>query len=188
MKHIQQLLYITGLVALLASGFVSCGKVVKPTSLIVLDSVRHYYPLLQGQVVDMSFRVANIGDEPLVFTDIMPSCGCIATDASLNKVILPGKEEKLYFKFNTLKYTGYVKHSIRLFGNIKPSGMAVITFDLVVVPPYDYGPDYEEHYWHEDDKKDWAGPGGRYKGQYWVPSEMDNAYTRTYFHLLDDKK
>ena len=46
--------------------------------------------------------------------------------------------------FDTTKNIGYVRHSIRLFGNVLPRGMAVLTFDVNVVPPSFDQPDYEE--------------------------------------------
>lgn len=114
------------------------------TNLMIQDSIRHYYPLVQGMDLTLYWRVANVGESPLVLTDVQPSCGCIVESVEGNNVILPGKEEILKFTFNSSKYNGYVKHTIRLFGNIAPEGMATMTFDLNVVPSTQEFHDYEE--------------------------------------------
>ena len=54
-----------------------CKKKVRPTTMVIKDSVRHYYPIKQGQQLDIMFTITNTGDAPLVISDIQPSCGCI---------------------------------------------------------------------------------------------------------------
>ncbi|MDD4760940.1 MAG: DUF1573 domain-containing protein, partial [Bacteroidaceae bacterium] len=57
--------------------FFSCAKKVGPTTVQVEDSIRHYYPLVLGDNLDVVYKVTNTGFSPLVITDIQPSCGCI---------------------------------------------------------------------------------------------------------------
>lgn len=67
----------------------ACSKVVYPTQIVVQDSIRHYYPLIQGQDIVMKYRIANIGKEPLVITDIIAGAGCESIDKQHNNIILP---------------------------------------------------------------------------------------------------
>lgn len=126
--------------------FSSCKKKVGPTAMIVEDSIRHYYSVLQGQELEMTFRVKNIGKTPLVISDIQPSCGCISVDKDEQNLILPNKEGRFKFIFKSEKYVGYVHHTIRLFGNMEPNGMSEFIFDTNIVPPYHASPDYEDVY------------------------------------------
>ena len=103
-----------------------CKKKVRPTTMVIKDSVRHYYPIKQGQQLDIMFTITNTGDAPLVISDIQPSCGCIILDKS-SHIIIPE-----------------VVHRIRIFGNMLPNGKAELTFDVNVVPDADYTRDYEE--------------------------------------------
>lgn len=145
---------LTAFVATISLGTLSsCNKKVGKTSVIVMDSVRHYYSVLQGQELKLTYRIANLGDNPLVFTDIQPSCGCISDDGDDNNVVLPHAEGKLQFTFRTNKYVGYVHHTIRCFGNVEPNGMLELIFDTNVVPPYMGSPDYEDIYKREQDEK-----------------------------------
>lgn len=132
---------------------VGCRKKVGPTSVMVEDSIRHYYPVVQGQVLDLQYRLGNVGNTPLVITDIQPSCGCIAVDAKYNNIVPPGKEITLRFKYRSEMNVGYVHHTIRLFGNILPRGMTAFVFDVNVVPRSDYTRDYEEIYKEESDRR-----------------------------------
>lgn len=142
------LLYIIVLcAAAIATGaLTSCKKTVSMTTVAVKDSVRHYYPLVQGTDLTLVYDVTNTGSSPLVITDVQPSCGCIEMEKEEEYVVIPGKAAHLTFVFHSAKNCGYVKHTIRLYGNMKPSGMACLVFDTNVIPPADVTPDYEELY------------------------------------------
>ena len=49
-------------------------------------------------------------------------------------------------KYDSRKNVGKVEHAIRFWGNIEPSGMAEMRFDVNVVPDANYHHDYEEIY------------------------------------------
>ena len=122
-----------------------CEKKILPTALTVNDSIRHYYPIVAGEKLNFSFIVRNIGDSPLLLDDVQPSCGCIVGKLNAN-IIPPHDTLTLSFTFDSSKNVGYVRHAIRLYGNILPRGMATLIFDVNVVPPSDHDPDYEEIY------------------------------------------
>lgn len=131
------------LVLALLSLTASCDKKIMPTALVVDDSIRHYYPIVAGEKLYFSYVVRNIGDSPLLLDDVQPSCGCIVS--KLNATIIPPHDTlTLSFTFDSSKNVGYVRHAIRLYGNILPKGMASLIFDVNVVPPSDHDPDYEE--------------------------------------------
>lgn len=130
-----------------------CEKRILPTALTVVDSVRHYYPIVAGEKLNFSFIVRNIGDSPLLLDDVQPSCGCIVGKLNAN-IIPPHDTLTLNFTFDSSKNVGYVRHAIRLYGNILPHGMATLVFDVNVVPPSDHDPDYEEVY---QEKKEMEG-------------------------------
>ena len=122
-----------------------CREKVQPVSVHVPDSIRHYYPIVAGDELEFTFDVCNTGDSPLLIDDIQPSCGCISQKVNAH-IIPPHDTLKLSFAFDSSKNVGYVRHAIRLFGNILPKGFATLVFDVNVVPPSDHYSDYEEYY------------------------------------------
>ena len=134
--------------ASLTLSLAGCKKRVLPTSVCVVDSIRHYYPVVAGEKLNLSYIVKNIGDEPFLIDDIQPSCGCINTSVDV-RVIPPQDSIILNFTFDSSKNVGYVRHCIRLYGNVRPRGMATLVFDVNVVPPSSDQPDYEEIYQKE---------------------------------------
>lgn len=125
---------------------VSCHKVAKPTIVEVKDSVRHYYPIRQGQKLEIVYPIINRGKEPLIIEDIQPSCGCIVEQQRDRTLVMPGRTKYLHLSYDSRLNTGYVELHVRIFGNILPLGMLDLKFDLHVVPQSGsgYSKDYEE--------------------------------------------
>jgi len=137
-------LWIIPLVAAALIPFTSCKKKINLTAVEIQDSIRTYYPVIQGEELDMQYEITNVGTNVLVITDIQPSCGCISIDGESNNIIPPGEKLSLRFRFMSEKNLGHVRHTIRLFGNIQPKGEAQCVFNVNVVPLGDYTRDYEE--------------------------------------------
>lgn len=125
--------------------FSGCKQRIGWTTASVADSIRHYYPVIAGDVLNLSYEIENTGDEPLIIREIQPSCGCIVPELS-SRMILPGKSKRLLFKYESAKNIGYVEHIIRIHCNVKPTGIIKLIFDTNVVPQADYTRDYEELY------------------------------------------
>lgn len=179
---VKNLLYFcTLLVAASPLIFSGCKKRVEPVALQVADSIRHYYPIVAGEKLDISYVVYNRGKDPFLIEDIQPSCGCIEGNANA-KIIPPNDSINLAFTFDSSKNVGYVRHCIRIFGNALPRGMATLVFDVNVVPPSDHDPDYEEIYQEKKDKeggiKDLVDGASASKG-YFV-DESDSKDSRTH--------
>lgn len=123
----------------------------------VADSVRHYYPMTLGEELNIIYELTNVGADPLVINDIQPSCGCIIADEDNDLIVFPGKTIKLKFRFDSSKNIGEVDHTIRVYGNILPKGVAELKFDVNVVPPSAYTPDYEETYSNKQKEQRMSG-------------------------------
>ena len=130
-----------------------CKRRLGPTNIEVEDSIRHYYPVRQGQQLNIVYKIGNKGPEPLKITDIQPSCGCIILAQDAERVI----------------------------GNIAPHGLAILRFDVNVVPDADYTRDYEQLYKEYNLKNgivdDIVGGKERDKG-YYVDSAFQSRRTR----------
>lgn len=155
---------------ILACCLVACEKKLKPASVILIDPVRHYYPVIQGEMMDISYEIENTSDNPLFIQEVQTTCGCVVPRQELPIVVLPHKIGCLNLTFNTIKNTGYVNHFIYCYGNFQDSTCVELEFDTNVVPRADYVRDYEQ-LWHEQsDKKksmrDYADGMSGQKGYY----------------------
>jgi hypothetical protein len=131
---------------LAAAAALSCSRKVDFTELEIKDPVRHYYPILQGQELTIIVPIENKGDVPLTIKDVQPTCGCIRQMESGEIFVPPGKPYTLILSYDSTKNVGKVEHTVRLWGNISPGGMAEFKFDVNVVPDASYHHDYEELY------------------------------------------
>ncbi|MBK5722413.1 DUF1573 domain-containing protein [Dysgonomonas sp. Marseille-P4677] len=121
----------------------------KQTTLDIIDNNRHYYPIMQGEELNISFNIKNTGEVPFILEDIITSCGCITANKSGIDVIPPGKEGRLILQYDSNKNVGLSKHHITLYGNLRNMTSIDIAFDVHVVPDALYSKDYEELYQKE---------------------------------------
>ena len=138
-------LYI--LIILFSITFLSgCKQEMGPTTVKVEDSIRHYFPVIAGGYVHMSYKIKNTGHSPLIINDVQPSCGCIVNQDSVQMVIFPGDSTLFHFIYNSTNNLGYVKHTIRIYGNIAPHGEVNLIFDINVIPAENDSHDFEQIY------------------------------------------
>lgn len=126
----------------------SCHKKLKPATILVIDPVRHYYPVIQGEMMEIRYELENTSSNPLFIHEIQTTCGCVIPKTELPIVVLPHKMGYVSISFNTIKNTGYVDHFIYCYGNFQDSTYIELEFDTNVVPRADYIRDYEQ-LWHE---------------------------------------
>jgi len=150
MKKIGLLICMT---AMLVCG---CEKQLLPAEVIVIDPVRHYYPVVQGETMSINYEIENISDNPLFIQEVQTTCGCLVARDDLPIVILPHKQGKVHLEFNTLKNNGYVEHFVECYGNFKDTTVVQLQFDTNVVPQADYFVDYEQ-LWKQQEREGGAG-------------------------------
>lgn len=126
--------------------YASCEKKLEPANVEIINPKRHYYPVIQGELLGITYEIENLGDEPLFIQEIQTTCGCVLANDELPIVILPKQTGKVRLTYNSLKNVGFVEHYAWLYGNFTDSLYREVQFDTNVVPPNDYTPDYEERY------------------------------------------
>lgn len=142
--------------AAVALAFSACKpKNLKEAEVAIQDVDRHYYPVIQGEILPINYEIENVSDIPLVIQEIQTSCGCLVPFDDLPIMVLPNKKNTVRLGYNSIKNTGFVEHQVYLYGNFKDSTYRLLTFDTNVVPPADYTRDYEV-LWHE--QNDQGGP------------------------------
>ena len=123
-----------------------CRKLVCPTNVRIEHPVRHYLPILQGDILNMFWTLYNDGPEPLVIQDVQPSCSAVQLVSEVPAVVMAGDSVVMNFHFDTDKNVSLAAHAVRIYGNIEPEGEAEMNFDVHIIPPSDDRSDYEEHF------------------------------------------
>ena len=133
--------------------FSSCkDKNLKEADVAIEDIERHYYPVIQGEILPINYEIENVGEVPLVIQEIQTSCGCLIPFDDLPIMVLPNKKNTIRLGYNSIKNTGFVEHQVYLYGNFTDSTYRLLKFDTNVVPPADYTRDYEVLF-HEQAEK-----------------------------------
>lgn len=123
---------------------VACERKLELVDVEITDPKRHYYPVIQGELLGITYDIENISDHPLFIQEVQTTCGCMVIADELPIVIPANKTAKLHFTYNSTKNTGFVEHFAWLYGNFTDSAYRELQFDTNVVPPVDYTRDYEE--------------------------------------------
>lgn len=114
------------------------------TSIHIEENERHYYPILYEQTIDLTYKIKNIGNAPLVITDIFTSCACLQVKDGTTKIIPQGKQGFVRLSYTANMNVGYAKHHISLYGNFKNKVSMELIFDIHIVPSQTYIKDYED--------------------------------------------
>lgn len=73
----------------------------------------------EGQVVDISWRLKNIGTKPLVIANVAPGCGCTVAEKP-TQPIAPGEESVIRAKFDSKNQSeGEHRKNITVMANTK---------------------------------------------------------------------
>jgi hypothetical protein len=103
--------YIFGLFILLAAFQVFATPAIKFKS-----QMADFGEVESGQLVDVSFEFENSGSDPLIITNVIPSCGC-TTAGLAKKEYKPGEKGTILIKFNSSGYNGKVVKTITVLSN-----------------------------------------------------------------------
>lgn len=129
----------------------SCNYKENLVDVTIIDPVRHYYPIVQGQKLNIVVKLENKSDFPFKISDVLISCGCIILKKGTLEVIPAQSSGIIELTYDSNKNIGLVNHFIYIYGNLKKVDKLVANFDVHVVPDALYTPDYEELYRKEVD-------------------------------------
>ena len=82
-------------------------------------------PIKQGDVVEHTFKFKNVGEVPLVITDIKASCGC-TTPSWPKEPVAPNEEGEILVKFNSKGKIGLQQKNITITANVE-GGKKIVT-------------------------------------------------------------
>lgn len=104
------------------------------TSIQWLDSTyQDLGKVKKGQVVEISWRLKNTGNKPLIIQNVRPGCGCTVADKP-EEPIAPGRESVIKGKFDSDKQSeGEHRKMIAVVANTSGSTNHQLNFRVEVV-------------------------------------------------------
>lgn len=122
--------------------FFSCFKPDNPVNLSVIDNGAeitilgnesiNFGEIIQGEKVDLEFRIKNTGNGDLIITNAKASCGCTQLEYP-KEIIKQGSVESINVTFNSGNKLGEQKKNITLTTNATPN-IKILTIEGMVLP------------------------------------------------------
>lgn len=105
-----------------------------PTNVQIIDSVYDFGKVLEGEIVEFSFRFKNVGTNPLIVSSASASCGCTVPEKP-EAPIKPGEMGFIKAKFDTKARAGAAHKTITILSNATPAfPTLVLKGDVTPVP------------------------------------------------------
>ena len=84
----------------------------------------------EGETLEVSFRFKNVGDKPLVISNVSASCGCTVPETP-KKPYQPGETGVIKASFNSAGKSGAQAKQVNVFANLEPA-MTTLNFRVEV--------------------------------------------------------
>jgi len=88
--------------------------------------------IVEGKNLEVSFRFKNVGDKPLVISNVSASCGCTVPETP-KKPYQPGETGVIKASFNSTGKVGSQSKQVNVFANLEPA-MTTLNFRVEVKP------------------------------------------------------
>ena len=89
--------------------------------------------VIQGDKVEHVYKFTNTGNEPLIITNVQPSCGCTLPKSWPRDPIMPGGSGELVIDFNSAGKFGKLERVTTIVSNATNDGANQVKFSANVV-------------------------------------------------------
>lgn len=89
--------------------------------------------VVQGDKVEHTYKFTNTGNEPLIITNVQPSCGCTLPKSWPRDPIMPGGTGELVIAFNSAGKFGKLDRATTIVSNATNEGANQIKFSANVI-------------------------------------------------------
>ncbi len=97
------------------------------------ESTFDFGDIAQGEQVEHTFKFTNVGNEPLIITNVQVTCGCTTPKGWPRDPIMPGGKSEITVGFNSAGKMGKQDKAVTLVSNAV--GTNRINFTTVVTAP-----------------------------------------------------
>ena len=93
----------------------------KVQAVIQFDKTEHDFgKIIQGEVVSYTFHFTNVGDAPLIISNVDKSCGCTASEFP-RQPIAPGEKGDIKITYDSKTHHGFQSKTLVVHANTNPS-------------------------------------------------------------------
>jgi len=100
--------------------------------MILGNEIINFGEIIQGEKVDLEFKIKNTGNGDLIITNAKASCGCTQLKYP-KEVIKQGNVESINVTFDSKNKIGVQKKNITLMTNATPN-IKILTIEGMVLP------------------------------------------------------
>lgn len=87
----------------------------------------------QGSTVEHTYKFTNVGNEPLIITNVQVTCGCTTPKGWPRDPIMPGGKAEITVAFNSTGKMGKVDKTVTVVSNAV--GTNRVSFSTVITTP-----------------------------------------------------
>lgn len=87
----------------------------------------------QGSTVEHTYKFTNVGNEPLIITNVQVTCGCTTPKGWPRDPIMPGGKAEITVAFNSAGKMGKVDKTVTVVSNA--TGTNRVSFSTVITTP-----------------------------------------------------
>lgn len=90
---------------------------VAQTNLALSEPDFDFGTIKKGEVVQHIYEITNTGKNPLIISNVQPTCGCTVPDFTKTP-ILPGKKGQITLTFDSSNFDGVVHKTAEVYANV----------------------------------------------------------------------
>ena len=95
----------------------------------------------QGEKVERTFIIRNMGNEPLIIKSVTPSCGCVEVTTSAS-VIAPGTYGEIKATFDSAAYSGAFQKTVAVETNDPTSPSSLLNLNGTIIEKFRVVPEH----------------------------------------------
>jgi hypothetical protein len=135
MKRVIVLFFVLGTAVAFAQT-IKTAKLKKNRGAVILFEVDtfDFGEIWEGEKAEGVFQFKNAGTQPLIITDVIPTCGCTNPEWT-KEAISPGETGKIKVSYDSQFRPGFFMKRIAVKSNAKNDGVKIIVIKGNVIKP-----------------------------------------------------
>ena len=96
-----------------------------PKTTIQFEETKHHFGTIrEGEKVKFAYKFTNTGENPLVITNAVASCGCTVPSYP-KEPVAPGRTGEIVVEFNSAGRPGHQQKNVMIYSNAQQEAMSL---------------------------------------------------------------